>query len=213
MVLDVFLACVVVFLMVVIWSIKRHREPRLRIASDAPIADLLPSLAGLTHSTLVEGNCVRGTTHGGIVSQDGDLRNAVIRRNVTVGNKYGIGFASPSERSDISITRNTSRRDQMGIAMSGTVAGEIIGNDIDATGAKVHLGGIGVGGGNIGLVVSANTLTGAPGAIILSRTAAGGLFQALGTVLPLVGRGPLRGLGAGGVAPACRSAARARSTG
>jgi len=56
MVLDAFLACAVAFLLVVIWSIKRHREPRLRINSDAPIAQLLPSLAGLTHSTLVEGN-------------------------------------------------------------------------------------------------------------------------------------------------------------
>src|SRR6185503_2779325 len=56
MLLDAFLACAVAFLLVVIWSIKRHREPRLRINSDAPIAQLLPSLAGLTHSTLVEGN-------------------------------------------------------------------------------------------------------------------------------------------------------------
>ncbi|HUQ24749.1 MAG TPA: phospholipase D-like domain-containing protein [Burkholderiales bacterium] len=56
MVFDLFLVCTVIFLMVIIWSIKHHREPRLRINSDAPIADLLPSLAGLTHSTLVEGN-------------------------------------------------------------------------------------------------------------------------------------------------------------
>jgi cardiolipin synthase A/B len=56
--IEILLGCVVVFLLVVIWSIKRHREPRLRIASDAPLAELLPSLAGLTHSVMIEGNSV-----------------------------------------------------------------------------------------------------------------------------------------------------------
>jgi cardiolipin synthase len=57
-VIEILLGCVVVFLIVVIWSIKRHREPRLRIKSEAPLAELLPSLAGLTHAALVEGNSV-----------------------------------------------------------------------------------------------------------------------------------------------------------
>ena len=56
--IETVLGLAVVFLLVVIWSIKRHREPRLRIKSDAPLAELLPSLAGLTHSMLVEGNSV-----------------------------------------------------------------------------------------------------------------------------------------------------------
>jgi len=64
MVLNVILGVTVFFLMVVIWSIKRHREPRLRIESDAPIAELLPSLAGLTHSTLVEGNSAEVIQNG-----------------------------------------------------------------------------------------------------------------------------------------------------
>lgn len=29
-----------------IWSVKRHRDPRLNVKCDAPIADLVPSLAG-----------------------------------------------------------------------------------------------------------------------------------------------------------------------
>jgi len=56
--LEIFLVCVVIFLAIVIWSIKRHREPRLRIKSNAPLAELLPSLAGLTHAVMVEGNSV-----------------------------------------------------------------------------------------------------------------------------------------------------------
>jgi cardiolipin synthase A/B len=56
--LELILACVVVLLGVIIWSIRRHREPVLRIETRAPLADLLPSLAGLSHSVLVEGNSV-----------------------------------------------------------------------------------------------------------------------------------------------------------
>ena len=56
--LEIVLFVVVLFLLVVIWSIRRHREPRLHIKSDAPLVDLIPSLAGLTHATVVEGNSV-----------------------------------------------------------------------------------------------------------------------------------------------------------
>ncbi|MBW8906896.1 MAG: hypothetical protein JF611_14760 [Betaproteobacteria bacterium] len=56
--LEILLACVVLFLGIVIWSIKRHREPRLHIKSNAPLVELLPSLAGLTHAVMVEGNSV-----------------------------------------------------------------------------------------------------------------------------------------------------------
>src|ERR1700704_3720535 len=62
--LTIILLCAVLFLMVVIWSIKRHRVPRLRIKSDAPLSELLPSLAGLTHATLGGGNSVQGFEHG-----------------------------------------------------------------------------------------------------------------------------------------------------
>lgn len=56
--LGLVLGCLVVLLGVMIWSIRRHREPILRIKTDAPLAELLPSLAGLSHSVLVEGNSV-----------------------------------------------------------------------------------------------------------------------------------------------------------
>jgi cardiolipin synthase A/B len=43
-------------LILVIWSVKRHRDPHLHIECDAPLDDLVPSLAGLTHGMAVEGN-------------------------------------------------------------------------------------------------------------------------------------------------------------
>ncbi|MDP9198632.1 MAG: phospholipase D-like domain-containing protein, partial [Pseudomonadota bacterium] len=49
---------IVAFCVLVIWSMKRHRDPKLRVASDEPIEDLIPSLAGLTMSSAVEGNSV-----------------------------------------------------------------------------------------------------------------------------------------------------------
>jgi cardiolipin synthase A/B len=54
----------VLFLIVVIWSIRRHRDPRLHIKSDLPIEELIPSLAGLTLSTAVHGNSVKVLENG-----------------------------------------------------------------------------------------------------------------------------------------------------
>jgi cardiolipin synthase len=48
----------VVLLSLVIWSIRRHRDPRLHIECDQPIEKLVPSLAGLTLGTAVGGNSV-----------------------------------------------------------------------------------------------------------------------------------------------------------
>jgi cardiolipin synthase len=43
---------------VVIWSIRRHRDPTLEIDCDAPLAELMPSLSGLTQSSVYLGNTV-----------------------------------------------------------------------------------------------------------------------------------------------------------
>ncbi len=56
--LELLLAAVVVLLGLMIWSARRHREPILRIHSEAPLGELLASLAGLSHSVMVEGNSV-----------------------------------------------------------------------------------------------------------------------------------------------------------
>lgn len=55
---------VVIFFVLVIWSIRRHRDPVLRVECDASIDDLIPSLAGLTLSTAVDGNSVEVLENG-----------------------------------------------------------------------------------------------------------------------------------------------------
>ncbi|MEX2150924.1 MAG: phospholipase D-like domain-containing protein [Steroidobacteraceae bacterium] len=55
---------IVAFLVVVIWSMKRHRDPVLHVESDDRIEDLIPSLAGLTMSSAVEGNSVEVFENG-----------------------------------------------------------------------------------------------------------------------------------------------------
>ncbi|MEW6704485.1 MAG: phospholipase D-like domain-containing protein [Pseudomonadota bacterium] len=50
---------VATLLAVALWSAKKHRDPKLApLRCDRPLPELLPSLCGLTHSTLVEGNAV-----------------------------------------------------------------------------------------------------------------------------------------------------------
>ena len=53
-----------IFLVLVIWSIKRHRSPTLQVECDDSIGDLVPSLAGLTLSSAVEGNSVEVFENG-----------------------------------------------------------------------------------------------------------------------------------------------------
>ncbi len=53
----VFIA-IIALLVIIIWSMKRHYSPKLKIECDSPIDELIPSLAGLTLSTAVAGNSV-----------------------------------------------------------------------------------------------------------------------------------------------------------
>ena len=52
------LLAVLVVQILVIWSIRRHRDPTLKIDCDQPIDKLMPSLSGLTLGTAVAGNRV-----------------------------------------------------------------------------------------------------------------------------------------------------------
>ena len=63
-ILATILFVLVVVLTAVIWSIKRHRDPDLHIECDDPIAELVPSLAGLTLSTPTAGNSVEVFENG-----------------------------------------------------------------------------------------------------------------------------------------------------
>ncbi len=58
------LVCLIVLLSIVIWSIRRHRDPKLHIECSSPIDELIPSLAGLTLGTAVPGNSVEVLENG-----------------------------------------------------------------------------------------------------------------------------------------------------
>ena len=55
---------IVVVQVLVIWSIKRHRDPDLHIECDVPIDKLTPSLAGLSLGTAIDGNTVEVFENG-----------------------------------------------------------------------------------------------------------------------------------------------------
>ena len=55
---------IALLLVAVIWSMKRHRSPKLKIEHAAGIEDLMPSLAGLTLGTAVAGNSVEVLENG-----------------------------------------------------------------------------------------------------------------------------------------------------
>ena len=61
------LVCIVVLLSIVIWSIRRHRNPKLHIECSSPIDELMPTLAGLTLGTAVPGNSVEIVVNGAVV--------------------------------------------------------------------------------------------------------------------------------------------------
>jgi cardiolipin synthase len=55
---------VIALLLLVIWSIRRHRSPVLQVECDQDIEKLIPSLSGLTLSTPVPGNKVEVLENG-----------------------------------------------------------------------------------------------------------------------------------------------------
>jgi cardiolipin synthase len=75
------LLTLVIVQLLVIWSIRRHRDPTLKIECDAPIDELMPSLAGLTLGTAVAGNRVEVHENGAffdvLVERIGAARHSV----------------------------------------------------------------------------------------------------------------------------------------
>jgi cardiolipin synthase A/B len=62
--LVVIVALLVLGLLIVVWSIKRRRRPHLAFDNDGDIHDLIPSIAGMTQGTVVEGNRVELIQNG-----------------------------------------------------------------------------------------------------------------------------------------------------
>jgi cardiolipin synthase len=58
------LGVAVVVQIFVIWSIRRHRDPKLDLACELPIDRLLPSLAGLSLGSVIDGNAVEVLENG-----------------------------------------------------------------------------------------------------------------------------------------------------
>jgi cardiolipin synthase A/B len=58
------LLSLVILLGLVVWSIRRHRDPDLHIECDSGIAELIPTLAGLTLGTAVGGNSAEVLENG-----------------------------------------------------------------------------------------------------------------------------------------------------
>ena len=59
-----FVSFLAVVLLIVIWSIRRHRAPSLKIECDAPISEQMRALAGLTNSAVYAGNSVELLENG-----------------------------------------------------------------------------------------------------------------------------------------------------
>ena len=58
------LVLAVIVLAVLLWSVKRRRRPRLELASEGGIKEMLPSIVGITQGTLVRGNKVKLLENG-----------------------------------------------------------------------------------------------------------------------------------------------------
>ena len=55
-----------------LWSVERHRDPRIHVKCEAPMSKLVASVAGLTHGMVVKGNSAE-------ILQDGEFFEAVLK--------------------------------------------------------------------------------------------------------------------------------------
>ena len=112
---------VVVLLLIVIWSIRRHRDPELHIQSESPIDALIPSLAGLTLGSAVSGNSVE-------VLENGAFFDLVIER---------IGAAQKSVHFETFLWEQGVLGQRMADALSARArAGKAVRVMLDAIGSK-----------------------------------------------------------------------------
>ncbi len=75
------LLAIIIVLVLVIWSIKRHRNPIIEFECGRPIETMLPSIAGLSLGTVVQGNRVEILENGRffdvLIDEIGNARHSV----------------------------------------------------------------------------------------------------------------------------------------
>jgi hypothetical protein len=153
-----------------------------------------------THPTVVENNCVTSNPGGGIVSEAGALRRATVRSNTVARTIEGITTLGPHPHYDIAITDNTIRLANFGIYVSGTVGSDITANDINLADPPEPIvgAGVGIGGGNIGLNITFNTIRDVFGTAVYAQREGGGAVDPRPNIGILVARNTLRNsLGSG----------------
>jgi len=118
----VWLSCALIAaLVLVIYSIRWHRSPVLQVSSESGIADLMPSLSGLTLSTAVDGNTVD-------VLENGAFYDVLLER---------IGAAQHSVHFETYLWKPGRLADRMAAAfMERAKAGVAVRILLDAQGAK-----------------------------------------------------------------------------
>jgi cardiolipin synthase len=93
---------VIALLVLVIWSMKRHRDPLLRVDHDGTVAQQLPSLAGLTLGTAATGNAVdifeNGAFFDALLGEIGRAQRSVhfetfLWKEGTLGNRLAVALA------------------------------------------------------------------------------------------------------------------------
>ena len=77
----VVLLVAVALLGLTIWSIKRHKDPHLALKADAPLEELIPSIAGLSLGMAIRGNAVEifenGAFFDALIDDIGSARHTV----------------------------------------------------------------------------------------------------------------------------------------
>ena len=99
---------IVAFFILLIWSMKRHRDPKLEVDCDAPIEELLPSLAGLTLGSVIDGNSVEVLENGAFF--DALIEEIDKARSRRLMAMFGADWREPN-RYDLILNMGKMRRD------------------------------------------------------------------------------------------------------
>jgi parallel beta-helix repeat protein len=107
--------------------------------------------------TRADHNCIRANTHG-LVSEHGQLHRARIDHNDTYRNGEALSVAGGFSHTEVRFDHNTLTDDAFGIGVQRSSGTQIDANSITSTVADASSG-IGVGGGNAGLLIEGNVVS------------------------------------------------------